>query len=154
MTTDLTTRDATEHTQALFRQLFLASPDAIVVTAVNGHISAVNPAAEQLFGYSETELIGNLVEMLIPDRFRGHHPQHREAYVAAPSARPMGTGLELYGLRKDGTEFPVDIMLSPVESKRRTIGLDGYPGYYGPQTGGDSPSPQRGAISPAGGRRQ
>ena len=54
--------------------------------------------------------------MLIPERFRGHHPQHRDAYVAAPSARPMGTGLELYGRRKDGTEFPVDIMLSPVES--------------------------------------
>jgi len=116
MTTNLNHTEATEHAQALFRQLFLASPDAIVVTAPNGRISAVNPAAEQLFGYSETELIGNLVEMLIPERFRGHHPKHRGAYVAAPSARPMGTGLELYGRRKDGTEFPVDIMLSPVES--------------------------------------
>ena len=116
MTTDLDHTDATEHAQALFRQLFLASPDAIVVTAVNGRISAVNPASERLFGYSESELIGSLVEMLIPERFRGHHPQHRDAYVAAPSARPMGTGLELYGRRKDGTEFPVDIMLSPVES--------------------------------------
>jgi formate hydrogenlyase transcriptional activator len=116
MTTDLNHKDAAEHARALFRQLFLASPDAIVVTAVNGRISAVNPAAEQLFGYSEAELIGNLVEMLIPERFRAHHPQHRDAYVAAPSARPMGTGLELYGRRKDGTEFPVDIMLSPVES--------------------------------------
>src|ERR1700733_14937455 len=116
MTTDLDHPDATEHAQALFRQLFLASPDAIVVTAASGRISAVNPASEQLFGYSESELIGNLVEMLIPERFRGHHPQHRGAYVAAPSARPMGTGLELYGRRKDGSEFPVDIMLSPVES--------------------------------------
>jgi formate hydrogenlyase transcriptional activator len=116
MTTDLDHTDATKHAQALFRQLFLASPDAIVVTAVNGRISAVNPAAEQLFGYSDSELIGNLVEMLIPERFRGHHPQHRGAYVAAPSVRPMGTGLELYGRRKDGTEFPIDIMLSPVES--------------------------------------
>ncbi len=116
MTTDLNHTDAAEHAQALFRQLFLASPDAIVVTSVNGNISAVNPAAEQLFGYSDTEMIGNLVEMLIPERFRGHHPDHREAYVAAPSARPMGTGLELYGRRKDGTEFPLDIMLSPVQS--------------------------------------
>ena len=116
MTTDLNHMGAAEHAQALFRQLFLASPDAIVVTSVNGNISAVNPAAEQLFGYSDTEMIGNLVEMLIPERFRGHHPDHREAYVAAPSARPMGTGLELYGRRKDGTEFPLDIMLSPVES--------------------------------------
>lgn len=116
MTTGLNNTDAADHAQALFRQLFLASPDAIVVTTTNGHISAVNPASEQLFGYSEKELIGNLVEMLIPERFRGHHPQHRDAYVAAPSARPMGTGLELYGRRKDRTEFPVDIMLSPVES--------------------------------------
>jgi formate hydrogenlyase transcriptional activator len=116
MTTDLDHKDATEHAQALFRQLFLASPDAIVVTAVDGRISAVNPASERLFGFSESELIGNLVEMLIPERFRGHHPKHRDAYVAAPSARPMGTGLELYGRRKDGTEFPVDIMLSPVVS--------------------------------------
>jgi formate hydrogenlyase transcriptional activator len=116
MTTDLDHKDAAEHEQALFRQLFLASPDAIIVTAVNGRISAVNPASEQLFAYSETELIGNLVEMLIPERFRGHHPQHREGYVVAPSPRPMGTGLELYGRRKDGTEFPIDIMLSPVES--------------------------------------
>ena len=116
MTTNLDHTNATEHALALFRQLFLASPDAIVVTGVNGRISAVNPASEQLFGYSETELTGNLIEMLIPDRFRGHHPKQRDAYVAAPSARPMGTGLELYGLRKDGTEFPVDIMLSPVLS--------------------------------------
>ena len=116
MTTDLEHTDATKHAYALFRQLFLASPDAIVVTAVNGRISAINPTAEQLFGYSETELVGHLVEMLIPERFRARHPQHRDAYVAAPSARPMGTGLELYGRRKDGTEFPVDIMLSPVES--------------------------------------
>ena len=116
MAADLNDKEAVEHAQALFKNLFLASPDAIVVTTVDGHISAVNPAAEQLFGYSETELIGNLVEILIPERFRGHHPQHRSAYAAAPSARPMGTGLELYGRRKDGTEFPVDIMLSPVEA--------------------------------------
>ena len=116
MTTDLGHTEVTKHAQALFRQLFLAAPDAIVVTAMNGRISAVNPAAEQLFGYSGTELIGNLVEMLIPERLRDHHPQHRDGYVAAPSARPMGTGLELYGRRKDGTEFPIDIMLSPVES--------------------------------------
>ncbi len=116
MTTDLDHTDATEHSQALFRQLFLASPDAIIVTTVDGYISAVNPAAERLFGYSDTDLIGNLVEVLIPERFRIHHPQHREAYLAAPSARPMGTGLELYGRRQDGAEFPVDIMLSPVKS--------------------------------------
>jgi PAS domain S-box-containing protein len=78
MTTDLHHTDETEHAQALFRQLFLASPDAIVVTAVNGRISAVNPASERFFGYSESELIGNLVEMLIPERFRSHHPGRME----------------------------------------------------------------------------
>jgi formate hydrogenlyase transcriptional activator len=115
MTTDSANRDDSQHTQALFENLFLASPDGIVVTTVDGHISAVNPAVERLFGYSEAELIGNLVEILIPERFRGHHPQQRSAYAATPSTRPMGTGLELYGRRKDGTEFPVDILLSPVE---------------------------------------
>ena len=121
MTTDLANRDDSHHTQALFKNLFLASPDAIVVTTVDGHISAANPAVEQLFGYSETELIGRLVEILIPERFRGHHPQRRNAYVAAPRPRPMGSGLELYGRRKDGTEFPVDIMLSPVESDEKSV---------------------------------
>jgi formate hydrogenlyase transcriptional activator len=120
VTTELTNRDASEHTRALFKKLFLASPDAIVVTAIDGHISAVNPAAERLFGYPETELIGNLVEILIPERLRGRHPQYRGSYAAAPSVRPMGTGLELFGRRKDGTEFPVDIMLSPVEETGET----------------------------------
>jgi formate hydrogenlyase transcriptional activator len=112
----LASKDASEHAHALFEKLFLASPDAIIVTTVDGHISAASPATERLFGYSQSELIGNLVEILIPERFRGRHPQRRGAYVAAPGVRPMGTGLELYGLRKDGTEFPVDIMLSPVEA--------------------------------------
>ena len=112
----LAPKDASERAHALFENLFLASPDAIIVTTVDGHISAASPATERLFGYSESELIGNLVEILIPARFRAHHPQRRGAYAATPVVRPMGTGLELYGLRKDGTEFPVDIMLSPVEA--------------------------------------
>ena len=114
----LASKDASEHAHALFEKLFLASPDAIIVTTIDGHISAASPSAERLFGYSPSELIGNLVETLIPERFRARHPQHRRAYAAEPVVRPMGTGLELYGLRKDGTEFPVDIMLSPVEAGR------------------------------------
>jgi formate hydrogenlyase transcriptional activator len=112
----LVPNDASEHAHALFERLFLASPDAIIVTTTDGHISAASPATERLFGYSQSELIGNLVEILIPERFRGRHPQRRDSYLAAPVVRPMGTGLELYGLRKDGTEFPVDIMLSPVDA--------------------------------------
>src|SRR5580693_1220889 len=117
MATDADRRgDVSEHAQALFKELFLASPDAIVVTTPDGRISAANPAVEELFGYRETELVGQLVEILLPERFRGRHPQHRGGFVAAPSVRPMGTGLELFGRRKDGTEFPVDIMLSPVRT--------------------------------------
>jgi len=112
----LDSRNIFEHAQALFKELFLASPDAIIVTAADGRISAANPAGEKLFGYSETELIGNLVEILMPERFRRRHPEHRLAFLAAPSVRPMGTGLELFGRRKDGTEFPIDIMLSPVDT--------------------------------------
>jgi formate hydrogenlyase transcriptional activator len=108
--------DVSEQAQALFKELFLASPDAIVVTGPDGRISATNPAVEQLFGYRETELVGQLIEILLPERFRGRHPQHRGHFVAAPSVRPMGTGLELFGRRKDGAEFPVDIMLSPVKT--------------------------------------
>ena len=105
-----------EQAQALFKELFLASPDAIVVSGADGRISAANPGVERLFGYCEQELLGNPVEILLPEKLRREHPEHRAQFVGAPSVRPMGTGLDLYGRRKDGTEFPVDIMLSPVES--------------------------------------
>ena len=116
MTTDVNGATFSAHAQALFKELFLASPDAIVVSAADGRISAANPAVERLFGYSERELIGNFVEILLPERLRRDHPRQRGHFVASPSMRPMGTGLELYGRHKDGSEFPVDIMLSPVET--------------------------------------
>jgi len=102
--------------QALFEQLFEFSPDAIVVTDSEGRITNANAQVQRAFGYTREELVGQPVETLIPERFRGVHPNHRQAYNAQPSVRPMGVGLELYGLRKDGTEFPVDIMLSPIET--------------------------------------
>ena len=102
--------------QALFEQLFEFSPDAIVVTDSEGRITNANAQVQRAFGYIREELVGQPVETLIPERFRGVHPNHRQAYNAQPSVRPMGVGLELYGLRKDGTEFPVDIMLSPIET--------------------------------------
>jgi PAS domain S-box-containing protein len=95
--------------------LFESSPDAILVADQDGRILNTNLRMEQLFGYAHSELLGLSVEILIPERFRGGHASHRQAYNVQPSVRPMGVGLELYGLRKDGTEFPVDIMLSPVE---------------------------------------
>ena len=102
--------------QALFEKLFEFSPDAIVVTDSQGRITSLNAQVERMFGFSREELLGQPVEILIPERFRKGHPQHRESYCNQATLRPMGAGLELFGRRKDGSEFPVDIMLSPVET--------------------------------------
>jgi PAS domain S-box-containing protein len=112
---------AQEHVQPGFAQstierLFEFSPDAILIADGGGVMRAANPRTEELFGYSSQELIGQPVEMLVPARFRGNHPRHREDYQAAPRTRQMGAALNLFGLRKDGTEFPVDIMLKPLET--------------------------------------
>ncbi len=97
-------------------RLFEFSPDAILVTDQDGVMRAANPRAEELFGYTSQELVGRQVEMLVPARFRAGHPRHRENYNAAPRARQMGAAMNLFGLRKDGTEFPVDIMLKPIDT--------------------------------------
>jgi formate hydrogenlyase transcriptional activator len=102
--------------QDTIERLFEISPDAILVTDGAGVVCAANPRVEELFGYSSHELIGHPVEMLVPARLRGSHPRHREDYHAAPRTRQMGVALNLFGLRKDGTEFPVDIMLKPIET--------------------------------------
>lgn len=94
--------------------LLEAAPDAMIIVDRDGHILLVNRQTEVLFGYDRRELIGRPVEALIPRRFRSPHMAHRELYRAAPHTRLMGAGLELYGLRKDGTEFPVEVSLSPV----------------------------------------
>jgi PAS domain S-box-containing protein len=100
----------------MFEKLFEASPDAIVVSNEKGQITSINSQVERLFGYGRLGLIGQSVEILVPERFRHSHPRHREVYNSHPSVRPMGVGLQLYGRRKDGSEFPVDIMLSPMEA--------------------------------------
>jgi len=119
------TRDFSEREQAEqalkrseehLRALFEFSPDAIVTSDSSGTITEVNSQIEKVFGYKREELVGQSVEMLIPERFRRSHPAHRREYNAHPEKRPMGAGLELYGRRKDGTEFPLDIMLGPVET--------------------------------------
>ncbi len=102
--------------QTMFEGLFEAAPDAIVLVDGEGRIRRVNRQAELMFGYSRRELLNKPVEALLPPRFREHHVAHRSAYLAEPRQRPMGAGLELYGLRKDGTEFPVDIVLSPLQT--------------------------------------
>jgi PAS domain S-box-containing protein len=96
--------------------LFEFSPDAIFVTDGDGIIRDANARATELFGYTTGEFTRMNVEALVPERFRGRHPSHRENYNAHPRARQMGAALNLFGLRKDGTEFPVDIMLKPMQT--------------------------------------
>ncbi len=109
--------------RSALENLFDVSPDAIFVTDAEGVIRGANPRAAELFGHTQAELYGQPIENLVPERFRSKHPGHRENYNAHPSARQMGAALNLFGLRKDGTEFPVDIMLKPMESPSGPIVL-------------------------------
>jgi PAS domain S-box-containing protein len=102
--------------ERLFRGLLESAPDAVLIVDARGLIQIVNRQTEVLFGYPRAELFGQPVEVLLPERFGGRHTGHRAGYQAEPHTRPMGIGLELFGRRKDNSEFPVEISLSPMQS--------------------------------------
>jgi diguanylate cyclase (GGDEF)-like protein/PAS domain S-box-containing protein len=119
------TAEKTVHldTRIFFEKLFMSLPDAVVAVDSEGRIVEANPQTQSLFGYDCSEMLGSPIEILIPERFRSSHTAHQGEYRNHPHTRPMGGGLELYGRRKDGREFPVDIMLSPLETERESYTL-------------------------------
>ena len=106
-----------------FRLAVEAAPNGVVIIGRQGEILLVNSQATKMFGYKEEELAGQSVEVLVPERFRGGHPEYRAGFSARPQARPMGAGRDLYAVRKDGSEFPVEIGLNPIETEEGLIVL-------------------------------
>lgn len=103
----------------VYSAILESAPDALVLAGTDGRIVFINEQTVRLFGHSREELMGQLVEILVPERFREKHPHHRDVYAKNPHFRAMGAGVDLYGRRRDGSEFPVEISLSPIRFKDR-----------------------------------
>ena len=114
---------ALQKSEERFRLVVELAPNAIVMVGPTGLIEMVNAQTERVFGYTRVELLGKPIEILVPERYRPHHPGLRKSFFADPVSRPMGAGRDLYGLRKDGSEFPVEIGLNPIETDEGTMVL-------------------------------
>jgi len=116
---------ARQSSEARLRSLFEAAPQAILTVSRNGQIALINRRTEEMFGYSRSEIVGQPLETLLPERYRRVHAGHRDGYFAKPHTRLMGTGMDLTGRRKDGTEFPIEVGLSYLDAgeERMALGL-------------------------------
>lgn len=115
--------DVSGDTAALFRGIIEAAPNAILVVAADGAIALANPRTEAMFGYPLGELQGQTIEVLIPHKHRAHHIEYRAEFSELPSTREMGLHADLYGLRRDGSEFPIDVSLAPLHTHGATMTL-------------------------------
>ncbi len=117
-------RDVTaeqRRTEDMFHGLLEAAPDAVVIVGADGRIMLANAQTDEMFGYLREDLIGMEIELLIPPRLRGVHEHHRAGFFASPRSRRMGVGLKLWGLRRDGTEFPIEVSLSPLRTNQGVL---------------------------------
>ena len=117
-----------------FRQVVESAPNAMVMINAKGNIEMVNAQAERVFGYDRKEMLGKPIEMLVPERFRHNHPGLRSSFFSGPVSRPMGAGRDLYGLKNDGSEFPIEIGLNPIETEEGPMVLSAIVDIYLAQT--------------------